>query len=73
MIYFNIGGAGTSSGPAARAKWEIEYYHFFGLAPCIYLLFFFFFLPSESCSDGGGILIVTASSQELSHNAAVAV
>jgi len=55
-----------SSGPAARAKWEIEYHIFF--APCFYL---FLFLPSESCSGGGGggILIVTAF-LELSHNAA---
>jgi hypothetical protein len=65
LLYDIDGGAGTSSGPAARAKWEIEY-HIFCFAPCIYL---FLFLPSESCGGGGGILIVTAF-LELSHNAA---
>jgi len=42
-----------ASGPAARAKWEIEYHIFF--AQCFYL---FLFLPSESCSGGGGGILI---------------
>jgi len=37
------GGAGTSSGPAARAKWEIEYYNFLSCAVYLFIILFLFF------------------------------